>query len=32
MYKIPELRIVDALPMTATGKVKKDELAALLAR
>jgi len=25
-YKIPEIRIVDALPMTATGKVKKGEL------
>lgn len=26
VYKIPEIRVVDALPMTATGKVKKDEL------
>lgn len=26
-YKCPEIRIVDALPMTATGKVKKGELA-----
>jgi long-chain acyl-CoA synthetase len=26
VYKIPEIRIVDALPMTATGKVKKEEL------
>ncbi|WP_158970919.1 AMP-binding protein [Chachezhania sediminis] len=25
-YKIPEIRIVDALPMTATGKVRKAEL------
>ncbi|MBD9485284.1 AMP-binding protein [Pseudomonas sp. PDM14] len=25
-YKVPEIRIVDALPMTATGKVKKNEL------
>ncbi|WID99219.1 AMP-binding protein [Bosea vestrisii] len=25
-YKVPEIRIVPALPMTATGKVKKDEL------
>jgi long-chain acyl-CoA synthetase len=29
VYKIPEIRIVDALPMTATGKVKKEELARL---
>jgi acyl-CoA synthetase (AMP-forming)/AMP-acid ligase II len=29
-YKVPEIRIVDALPMTATGKVKKEELQALL--
>ena len=29
-YKVPRIRIVDALPMTATGKVKKHELAALL--
>ena len=27
VYKAPEIRIVDALPMTATGKVKKEELA-----
>jgi fatty-acyl-CoA synthase len=26
VYKIPEIRIVEALPMTATGKVKKQEL------
>lgn len=26
VYKIPEVRIVEALPMTATGKVKKQEL------
>jgi non-ribosomal peptide synthetase component E (peptide arylation enzyme) len=30
VYKAPEVRIVDALPMTATGKVKKEELAKLL--
>lgn len=29
-FKVPEIRLVDALPMTATGKVKKEELAALL--
>ncbi|RCW67552.1 AMP-binding protein [Pseudorhodoferax soli] len=29
-YKVPEIRFVDALPMTATGKVKKEELAKLL--
>ena len=26
-YKVPEVHIVEALPMTATGKVKKEELA-----
>ncbi len=30
-YKIPAIHIVDQLPMTATGKVKKEELARLLA-
>ena len=25
-YKVPEIRFVDELPLTATGKVKKDEL------
>jgi long-chain acyl-CoA synthetase len=25
-YKVPEIRVVDELPMTATGKVKKGEL------
>lgn len=30
-YKVPAIRIVESLPMTATGKVKKEELAALLA-
>lgn len=25
-YKVPEVRIISALPMTATGKVKKQEL------
>ncbi|MBM3554446.1 MAG: AMP-binding protein [Alphaproteobacteria bacterium] len=29
-YKVPEIRVVDELPMTATGKVKKEELAKLL--
>ena len=29
-YKVPELRVVAALPMTATGKVKKNELESLL--
>lgn len=29
-YKRPEIRVVASLPMTATGKVKKHELAALL--
>ncbi|MFV0475631.1 MAG: AMP-binding protein [Pikeienuella sp.] len=29
-YKRPEVRIVEELPMTATGKVKKEELAKLL--
>ncbi|WP_069300925.1 AMP-binding protein [Neptunicoccus sediminis] len=29
-FKVPEIRLVDSLPMTATGKVKKEELAALL--
>lgn len=30
VYKVPEIRLADALPMTATGKVKKEELKALL--
>ncbi|KRW57828.1 AMP-binding protein [Pseudomonas sp. TTU2014-080ASC] len=30
VYKVPEIRLVEALPMTATGKVKKNELEALL--
>ncbi|WP_454254420.1 AMP-binding protein [Pseudomonas sp. Marseille-Q8238] len=25
-YKVPEIRVVESLPMTATGKVKKNEL------
>ena len=25
-YKVPEIRLIEALPMTATGKVKKQEL------
>ncbi|MCW5231298.1 AMP-binding protein [Verminephrobacter eiseniae] len=29
-YKVPQIRFVSALPMTATGKVKKHELQALL--
>ncbi|AVO46143.1 acyl-CoA synthetase [Phreatobacter cathodiphilus] len=29
-YKRPEIRFVDALPMTETGKVKKEQLKALL--
>ncbi len=30
VYKVPEFRIMDALPMTATGKIKKNELEQLL--
>ncbi len=30
-YKIPAIRLVDQLPMTATGKVKKEELRGWLA-
>jgi long-chain acyl-CoA synthetase len=29
-YKVPEVHLVEALPLTATGKVKKEELAKLL--
>lgn len=29
-FKVPEVRLVDALPLTATGKVKKHELTHLL--
>jgi long-chain acyl-CoA synthetase len=29
-YKLPEIRLVNSLPMTATGKVKKQDLSALL--
>ncbi|WP_416424841.1 AMP-binding protein [Pseudomonas sp. App30] len=29
-YKVPQVRLVEGLPMTATGKVKKQELEALL--
>jgi fatty-acyl-CoA synthase len=29
-YKLPEIRLVPSLPMTATGKVKKQDLATLL--
>lgn len=30
-YKVPQVRFIEQLPMTATGKVKKHELEALLA-
>lgn len=30
IFKVPEIRIVDQLPLTATGKVKKGELEKLL--
>lgn len=30
VFKVPEARIVESLPMTATGKVKKQELVQLL--
>lgn len=29
VYKVPEIRIVDSLPLTATGKVRKEELSKL---
>ena len=29
-YKVPEIRFVDPLPLTATGKVAKEELKKLL--
>lgn len=29
-FKVPEIRLVDELPMTITGKVKKEELKALI--
>ena len=29
-YKIPRIRFIDELPLTATGKVKKEELVRLL--
>lgn len=29
-YKVPQVRLLPALPQTATGKVKKQELEALL--
>lgn len=32
VYKVPEIRIVTELPRTATGKIKKVELQALLER
>ncbi|MDF3841718.1 AMP-binding protein [Pseudomonas citronellolis] len=30
VYKVPEVRVVASLPMTATGKIKKNELESLL--
>ncbi len=30
IYKVPEIRVLDALPMTATGKIRKIELEKLL--
>ncbi len=30
VYKVPQIRLLDSLPLTATGKVKKNELEALL--
>ena len=27
-YKVPQIRLVDALPLTGTGKVRKDQLTA----
>lgn len=30
VYKVPQIRLLDSLPMTATGKVKKNELEKLL--
>jgi long-chain acyl-CoA synthetase len=30
IYKVPEFRLLDALPMTATGKVKKKDLEPLI--
>ncbi|MEX6503452.1 AMP-binding protein [Pseudomonas zhanjiangensis] len=30
VYKVPQIRLLDSLPMTATGKVKKNELEELL--
>jgi long-chain acyl-CoA synthetase len=29
-FKVPEIRIVDQLPLTATGKVQKTELERML--
>jgi non-ribosomal peptide synthetase component E (peptide arylation enzyme) len=29
-YKTPEVRLIDALPLTGTGKVRKDDLVRLL--
>ena len=29
-YKVPEIEILDLLPMTATGKVRKGDLFALV--
>jgi fatty-acyl-CoA synthase/long-chain acyl-CoA synthetase len=30
IYKVPQIHLLDSLPMTATGKVKKNELEGLL--
>jgi fatty-acyl-CoA synthase len=30
VYKVPEIRIIEALPLTATGKVKKQDLNPIL--
>ncbi|WP_240919558.1 MULTISPECIES: AMP-binding enzyme [Pseudomonadaceae] len=30
VYKVPEVRLLPAMPMTATGKIKKNELEPLL--
>ena len=27
-YKVPEIRVIEAMPMTATGKIRKNELGA----
>ncbi len=30
VYKVPEVRLLPAMPMTTTGKIKKNELEPLL--